>query len=368
MSKEKYPQPNQSSHDQLRRRFHDDEANYNLLRSNMQRVRERINVWDTDFTLEKYAMATDGVVGVLDGSIKKRDLVDPRFPEQSLEAPDKVIYLDKSARPVAWFVDGLWDQMAKPGAKKPESEFLNIDRAVWFMRQGYNSHDAERSLGPNDFDIDKVSNDDIARIRALLIDENIDQDNWREDVWNHPTRLDGANVVIIDEVKNRGGTLAIATQLIRRAVPGAIVSGNYYWKGGRYALGSGQDNLQMESAPVWYSKEDVWGRGVGDISKSYYEHLPDTPENFKRKLGWIALSAPHHDPRTFEHLSDRKADMLKQDIAYLSYALAEGKVLAMPSIDREVDDAVDILTEKYPDLSVRDISKYRAERNQQNST
>ena len=347
--------------EQLRERFHDHEENYNLLRGDKQQYRERVNEWDTDQVLEKYVTATDRMIGILDGSITEHDITDSRDPERAADAPDTVVYLDKSARPVSWFVDAFWEQMANENAKKPADEYLNIDRAVWFMRQGHNSHDAERTLGPNDFDINKVPEEDLARIRALFIDEDIDQDNWETDVWNHPTRIDNQNVLVVDEVKNRGGTLSIATQLIRKAVPEAIVNGDYYWKAGRYSLGNGGD-MQMDSAPVWYRKEDVWGRGVGDISKSYYEQLPDTPDNFKKKLGWIVLSAPHHDPRTFEELPDVKADRLKQDIAYATYGHADGRILSVPARERDFDDMVDKYAQRYPDLRPVDITKYKEHR------
>lgn len=365
VKKEKH-QPQKHTYEELRNRFSDDEANYNKLKGSEQAVRERTRVWDTDYVLAEYASATDAMIGALDGSIAERAIKDPVNPERSTEAPDVAIFLDKSARPVSWLVDALWDQFAGEDSVKPDYDFLNIDRVTWFRRQGYSLSESESSLGPSDFDIDKVSDEDIARIRAIFVEGDLDRDNWQDDVWNLGTRLDGKNVLVVDEVKNKGGTLSIATQLLHRAIPEATFSGTYFWKSGRYALGNSVDNMQMESAPVWYSRESVWGRGIGDLSKAYYEQLPDTPENFKRQLGWLALSAPHHDPRTFEEVEDIEATRLLQDIAYLSYALADGKVLAMPSNERESEEVIETLEQRYPGIPVRDIVQYRARRSKEN--
>ncbi len=47
-----------------------------------------------------------------------------------LPQTDVAIYLDKSARPVSWFVDELWE--ATTDKPKPETEHLAIDRKAWF--------------------------------------------------------------------------------------------------------------------------------------------------------------------------------------------------------------------------------------------
>lgn len=354
-----------SEYSDMRDRFHTPEENYELLRGDVQAVRGKARVWDTDHTLSKYTQATDHTIGMLDGSIQDRSILDPIDPERSQQSPDAVVWLDKSARPVSWFVDALWEQFANKDAKKPTDEFLNIDRTVWFEKQGHEREVAERRLGPGDFDIDAVSPFDIARIRAVFSEGSLDRDNWVEDVWNKPTRFDGKNILIIDEVKNKGGTLAIATQLLKRAIPAATVSGAYFWSSGTYALGGLASEAQMETAPVWYSKEDPRGRGIGDLSKAYQEQLPDTDENFKRKIGWTVLSTPLHDPETFAPLYDGKAARLRQDIAYLSYAIANGEVIRNPSPSREDDDYDTILEQQ--ELTMRQRLQYSIKRSAENS-
>jgi len=347
----------------LRKRFHDDEENYLRLNGDTQAVRLKKQVWDTDYTIEKYVASTDHVIGLLDGSIEDREIADPINPERSQEKPDVVIWLDKSARPVSWFVDAFWEQFAEDGAIKPQDEFLNIDRENWFVKQGHSRIDAKRRLGPTDFAIDKVPMEELAGLRAIFTIGDLSEDNWQEEVWNLPTRLDNKNILIIDEVKNKGGTLAIATQLIRAAFPGTTVSGDYFWEAGAFSLGrtsAEKEDQQMETAPVWYDTDSSFGRGIGEVSLSYWKHLYEsepTQANLKNILGSFALSAPHHDPETYELTEDVLAKKLEQDIAYLTYAVADKKVLRTPHKERPLEQIKDIL--KNQGLTIDQFRNYR---------
>jgi hypothetical protein len=333
---------------------HDHQANqgdFELLRSDRQKVRERLNQWSQDFVLEQYVSETDQLVGILDGSISDHDaidIIDPSIVEDEPVNPDTVIWLDKSARPVSWFVDAFWDQFAKDGTKKPDYEFLNIDRVNWFVHMGYDESIAKWRLGPDDFDITKVDPARIDGLRALFVEGDLSEDNWREEVWNLPTRLDGQSLLIVDEVKNKGGTLSIASQVLKAAIPDAKVSATYFWHTGRYSIGKTSAesvDQQMESVPVWYDNDSKMGRGIGEISLGYWNReyaLEPTQANLKRKLAAFALSAPHHDKTTFELKGDTRADMLHQDIAYLSYAVADHDVIRRPSPLRHYDEIVRI--------------------------
>jgi hypothetical protein len=356
----------------LREQFHDDEGNYNLLRGDKQKVRGEMNRWDTDYTLEQYAKATDRMIGLMDGSIDTRIIKDPVNPERSLQKPDGVIWLDKSARPVSWFADDLWEQFAEPGVEKPSYDFLNIDRVNWFTRQGHREQEAATRLGPDDFDIEKVLEEDIARIRAYFVQGELTEAHWQEEVWQLPTRLDDKNILIIDEVKNRGGTLAIAAQLIKRAIPEATISGDYFWPSNFYSIdkkSAERTSQQMESAPVWYDNDTTMGRGVGEISETYwtqkYQKDP-SQENLRTYLAWPMLSAPHYDRITFDEVPDPKADQLRQDIAYLSYAVAERKVLRTLDKDRPIDQFMAGVA--IQGLLPREYSQYREERSKRPNT
>jgi len=351
-------------------RFHDDFGNYNRLRGELQGVRGRSGVWETDYVLERYVEATDGMVGRLDGSIHERAISDPDNSELSQEKPDVVVWLDKSARPVSWFVDGFWEQFADPEVEKPDYEFLNIDRVNWFVNMGHSRIDAETRLGPNDFDIEKVPDETIARLRALFVVGELSEDNWQEEVWKLPTRLDGKNVLIVDEVKNKGGTLAIATQVLKRAIPELTVSGDYFWSAGLYSINkmsADPADMQMESAPVWYDAKDSMGRGIGEVSKVYWSHEYEThptQDNLKKKLGWQAISAPHFNPRNFHLKNDPLATKLQQDIAYLSYAVGDGRVLRRPDQDRGTDESIKIINDQ--GISVREYAQYRTHISEKN--
>ena len=330
------------------------ENDYQLLRENVQGFfsdseKSPLDRRDTDGILHMYVSATDKMIGVADGSITKRDLIDPRNPERSALPPDEIIFLDKSARPVSWFMDAFWEQFAKEDAKKPHFDFLNIDRTNWFMRQGHSREISERFLGPSDFDIDMVTDEDITRIRALFVVGELTESGWMNEVWNMPTLLDDKNILIVDEVKNQGGTLSIATQLLRRAIPESVVSGEYFWEPERKLLNAEKQEFQVDSVPVWYDSHDDMGRGIGNVSKAYqYEQYDRDPsqENLRRKIGWTVLSAPHFDMETFELLEDTKAKTLQQDIAYLTYAGGGGQVLWQPSTQRSLEDAMTIVAEQ----------------------
>jgi hypothetical protein len=107
--------------------------------------------------------------------------------------------------------------------------------------------------------------------------------------------------------------------------------------------------MQMTTAPIWYSKINPMGRGVGDISQTYYnrEHaLNPTQQTLRNKIASFALSAPHHDPETFELEDDVLAKKFKQDFAFMSYAMADGKAVRVPSPDRDFDQYKDILAKQ----------------------
>lgn len=325
--------------------------NFQLLTGENQMVREGGSEWNTDYVIERYVSATDKIIGMLDGTIGDDEAFEYR--DKAFESDEKVrhdvlLCLDKSARPVADFVDAFWEQMASPGSKLPKSEFLNIDRVNWFSHIGKNPYDAEYRLGPKDFDIDKVEPYRINAIRALFTEGEITESNWEEEVWNLPTRLDGKNVLIVDEVKNRGGTLFIAHQLLKRAIPEAKLDATYFWEAGRYSIdgrSAQSEQLQMESAPVWYNKENQFGRGIGDVSLTWWQHeyeLHPSAETLKRHLGAFALSAPHHD-EDYKIAPDELYKKLMQDLSFATYAVAGREVLYVPSKYRERNDSSRIL-------------------------
>lgn len=91
-----------------------------------------------------------------------------------LPKTDVAIYLDKSARPVSWFVNELWDDVTdKP---KPETKHLAIDRRTWFnyfnIELGYGEYikGTDELANWRHLPIHDVTQDEILELRQLLKD------------------------------------------------------------------------------------------------------------------------------------------------------------------------------------------------------
>lgn len=231
---------------------------------------------------------------------------------------DAVIYLDKSARPVSWLVNELWDDFTT--APRPEFEgFLAIDRVTWFRAVGLNvdNHgnlnedtglgNKGRQAGFSDFrratEQHPVPRSDLARARLALtpggmeklretmtkaelvefdrynplVFESHDRDrggiapelpDWIIDkIFALPTGLEGKRIMVIDEVSNSGATAEIAKEIVSEAVggQGTEVDTHIFWQAGTKQ--TEHHEAQMQSAPVWYD-HDVnaeLGKGIGDV-------------------------------------------------------------------------------------------------------
>src|SRR5487761_225536 len=90
--------------------------------------------WKTDDQLRmEYIQLTDGLINVMTDGV---EVIDPETQEKQTRKPDVVVWLDKSARPLAWFTKDLWPTLAvdpKTGEvpKMPEFKFVNIDKKQW---------------------------------------------------------------------------------------------------------------------------------------------------------------------------------------------------------------------------------------------
>ncbi len=196
---------------------------------------------------------------------------------------DNVIYLDKSARPVSWLVNEFWDDFTEE--KRPGTDYLAIDRRIWFKKVGIELEGNEEMRDPDGslrvaktedfvkhFETmpDETKKDWLARIRGLFIEGGI-EDEDPDKILATPTVLDGKNLLIVDEVSRSGSTLGIAKFLMKRAIPELeSVNGHVFWHDREKQVNG---ETQMGQAPVWYrhgGDNDWVGRGVKDINPSFY--------------------------------------------------------------------------------------------------
>lgn len=287
---------------------------------------------------------------------------------------DHVIYLDKSARPVSWLVDDFWDDFSD--RKKPEESFLAIDRRYWFRMVGLDIDGSEYIKAENgegklatgsDFwrkfeELPEERKTDLlARIRALYIEGGIEEEDPAK-IMATPTKLDGKNLMIIDEVSRSGATLDIAKGLLKRAIPELKhVSGHVFWSDNSTQTDSG--DTQMGMTPVWYprDKRDWRGRGVKDVNPEYYQTEYDKNPNNKtraEKYGAIVLGEP------LLRKEDEPGQLswkLKEEMARMHQDYVDGHILPnFPGFNTQVFDK---MYEKISGLGVEFIPEEEAKNN-----
>ncbi len=260
-----------------------------------------------DETLSIMVKDTADTIAVLTGE------TDP-----STQKSDAVIYLDKSARPVSWLVDEMWDDFTTQPRPERE-EFLAIDRVTWFQAVGIDVDsqgnlnedtgtkwkgakadysDFKRAISKN-----PIRRSDVARARLALIPGGIktvresmneeelaqfdaydplvfesnehdrngiapDLPEWIiEKIFAMPTGLEGKKIMVIDEVQNSGATAEIAKEIVTQAIgdPDTEVNTHIFWEAGTKQVEGNQS--QMQSAPVWYDHDvnPELGKGIGDV-------------------------------------------------------------------------------------------------------
>lgn len=263
--------------------------------------------------------------------VQGHEVTDPNTGEKSHEPYDTLIFLDKSARPVAWLLKGMWDKLAidDDGERHPipNIRFLNIDRMQWVNKVDPN--------GSGIMDIDMVDDSIIQSLRSIFVEPKYKKDTTGSYIHDVPSELDNTNVLIIDEVRSSGKTLDIAKKFIRRAFPTTEVDGTY-WMGAvvekRIKTGARSYTTATGNAdiPVWYNEDTVFGRGVGDRSpKSGHA------KNITQRLGRWFLS-------TRLKKQDPASDQLRAEIRQLT---EHPDVPFRPSIERD-DESYDLLISK----------------------
>ena len=296
--------------------------------------------WNIDRILSEYIGFTANTIAAMDGSTEK-----PKT--------DVAIYLDKSARPVEKFVHGLWNDFAKTDKEtgeivsEPEAAFLNIDRLVWMRRVDINVDDRMYLVDDpkvrasyNDFkrkvEQDGFKKEDLAAIRALFIEGGRTTDDLDE-IMRTPTKLDGKNITIIDEVSDTGATINIAKDILAAAIPEiASINGHVFANFGS-VINTDDGTSQMASSPVWYPSKDhsyQYGREVLDPSYSYWEEEyknNPTPENYAKLKAYFIISTPMN----LEEEPERRTLELYREINQLVDEFHQGKILFRPGAAME---------------------------------
>lgn len=329
--------------------FFIDRSDYKVL--SQQRDKDG-NLMNMQKVSEKMVTGALELISKMDGSAVNE------FGEENGIVYDEVVYLDKSARPVEWLVHRFWEKFSVEGVKRPHSSAVAIDRSDDLSRLGIRNIDGRdietgKIIMPSDIDkhlkdpeVAKIWHDMKTELRALYVEGEIDPDgNIEKQIWNMPTRLDGKNVMIIDECQRSGSTLALAKKLYSEAFPDLNqenLTGEYLWKKDGVKMVNGE--IEQGSVPVWYNSSNTKGRGIGERDEKYVDRLYEinpTQQNLRRKIGSFLLATPHHDllvdGENIKYQKDNLARDLARDFKQLYKDMVEGRGLLVAPMTYGLD-------------------------------
>lgn len=262
-----------------------------------------------------------------------------RMADQSTEV---AIFLDKSARPVAWLVGELWSDLAPydPNTglqmKKPDIKFLNIDREQWGP---YIGRSEDKAGGINADRIPRENIKDLRRVMARIPAKSpLDEE----------TLLTNKNVMVIDEVRSSGDTLRMAEGILHRAFPDAAEVDGIYWMLKPAERDERSGALVSGEVPVWYSDRTNEGRLIAnrDASKSR------AAGTRVQTAGALWLST------LFRGEPDEKGRQLKREIKQLADDLRQHRLPYMPSPEHSIPDQAERL-QRLDGLSLEEYVKLR---------
>jgi len=224
---------------------------------------------------------------------------------------DRVIFLDKSARPVCWLMRLAWPALSpsitrrafSPAPPLPQCTFLNIDRLQW-------RHIMDSS-NTGVFDVDQIPEHPIIGLRHAF-------QAYRE---SNATWLDDQRVLVVDEVRVSGDTATIAASILKRAFPLADFVPSQ-WMTPKLVTRSG-GNRYNNQLPVWYRDDTHLGRGIGDRD----------PEWSQRSRNWRVRSAAWFLSRPLTE-NDPSSLQLRRELSALVGGLLRGDWPLVPDFDR----------------------------------
>ena len=257
---------------------------------------------------------------------------------------DLAIYLDKSARPVAWLVNELWDILAPRDPKtgqaiaKPEIKFLNIDREQWGPFVGRSE---DETGGININRIPEQSIDGLKEVFAPVAGRSRPGDI---------SLLTNKRVMVVDEVRSSGDTLHMSEEIIKRAFPDATSIDGVYWMPKPAERDPKSGMLVSGAVPIWYSDETNLGRLVAnrDASKSRQSN------SSRQRAGAMWLST------LFRKGPDEAGRQLKREAKQLAEDLRQRKITYFhsPLWNSELEPIEDRIR-RIDDLSVEEYARRR---------
>ncbi|MEI7818647.1 MAG: hypothetical protein WCI47_00860 [bacterium] len=218
---------------------------------------------------------------------------------------DTVVYLDKSARPISWFVKELWPVFIKDSERSmPETKYANVDANSIMHRSADQSRPTDEEIGQFTF-----TDDQIQGLRELFADPQNPGQSY----------FDGKKVMILDEIFVTGSSLKLAQRLFEMAFPGAEFTAKA-WMIADFHEDRRMSRRTLREIPVWYHDADEYGRGVGD---------PTDESNFQ--------SSRFETP-------DELGNQLRKETHQLAIDIMSGKQPIIPDLDRMDSGVYDGMT------------------------
>lgn len=238
---------------------------------------------------------------------------------------DTMIFLDKSARPIAWMVRSLWPTLGfkefnENGdaviEKMPDMKFLNIDREQWHLMMG-------RSEGRDGAGItlDQVPKDTIDSLTGLYSERSVGPREYIDK--DEPTFLDDKNVLIVDEVKASGDTLTIAQALIGKGFNHTKSISGTHWMPPKTVYDKKTGGRRNADIPVWYDSSTPYGRLVDERNSIRSMGSP----SLRQQRGSQFLSTRFENP-------DEQGIQLRKEVKQLGKEVSQGLYPIAPSADR----------------------------------
>ncbi len=284
----------------------------------------RLHVGDSWFNqtqqefLERYVTYTDSLIGKM--------LHFETDQDGTSHPADVVMYLDKSARPVAWMTRELWPMLAEPDSSgeippMPEMKFINIDRLPWRVDPA-----VEITQDPANFR--NPTQQDIDGIRSIYALPNQGPDD--------PNPLDGKRILIVDEVSDSGDTTYVTNKLLQKAFPTSKTA-IHNWMN-EYELAYDGEKV-VNDRPVWYQKDEESGRLVfgqvaeGSTSANTKTNLTEGAHQFLSTRPRIPVFDSNGDIRVSS--IDKRGMALKEDVTKMAELLRNHVLMPVPDHTHE---------------------------------